>query len=95
MYGGIQEDQLNAIINQTHIQSNFNYFEQVIAVLPLKLGPYRGQRQVTMYKKEPMKKNLLKDIVEFYIIGGQYTVEAYRTLVGNNEIPEADQAEAS
>jgi hypothetical protein len=41
-----------------------------VVVLPLKLGPYGGQGQVSMYREEPIKKNLLKDTVEFYIIGG-------------------------
>jgi hypothetical protein len=95
VYRGIQEDRLNAIINQAHIQSKFNCSERVIVVLPLKLGPYGGQGQVSMYKEEPIKKNLLKDTTEFYIIGGYHTVEAHRTLVANNEIPEVDQVEAS
>ena len=43
-----------------------------------------------MYKEELMKKNLLKDTTEFYIIGGQHTVEAHKTLIGNNEVLETD-----
>jgi hypothetical protein len=56
VYRGIQEDRLNAIINQTRIQSKFNCSERVIVVLPLKLRPYGGQGQVSMYKDEPIKK---------------------------------------
>jgi hypothetical protein len=48
-----------------------------------------------MYKEEPIKRHFLKDTTEFYIIGGQHKVEAHKTLVGNNEISEADQAKAS
>jgi hypothetical protein len=50
---------------------------------------------VSMYKEEPIKRHFLKDTTEFYIIGGQHKVEAHKTLVGNNEISEADQAKAS
>jgi len=63
-------------------------------VLPIKLDPYGADAKATFYDSCPKVDSIRKD-TNYYIIGGQHIVEAYKILVAKGEIPEVDVQEAS
>jgi hypothetical protein len=76
------------------LETDFDADWRVITVLPIKLGPYGAERKASYFDTWP-KVDSITSNTHYYIIGGQYTVEAYRTLVLQGEFPEADVKDAS
>ena len=66
--------------------------DREITVLPLKRGPYCSNRAVEFYSTPLDRNQLLKSTTQFFIIGGQHTVECYKNLVEVGKVDEADKA---
>ena len=95
MYREIEELRLKSMINKARQESNYNSEFRYIIVFPMKLGPYGPNGKATFYDVQPNKEVLGQARTHYYIIGGQHTVEAYKYLVHNDEIPECDRKQAS
>ena len=91
VYRGLIDERLRALTNQTQIDPRYTGTDREITVLLLKRGPYGSSRAVEFYNVPP-KRNKRKSSTNFFIIGGQYTVECYKNLVKSDEINEADKA---
>ena len=94
VYRGLIEDRLKALTNQARIAPRYSGTDREITVLPLKKGPY-GDKKTVEFFTSPPEKHQIKSSTNFYIIGGQHTVQCYRNLVESGEIDEADKAKAS
>lgn len=94
VYREIQPQRLKGVINKARLETDYHCESRCITVLPIKLGPYGADGVATYYETCPDKKFIRKD-THYYIIGGMHTVEAYRILVAEEEIPECDREEAS
>ena len=94
VYRGIEELRLKSMINKARLESDYDSEFHYITVFPMKLGPYGPNGKATFYDVQPNKEVLVQAWTHYYIIGGQHTVEAYKYLVHNNEIPECDRKRA-
>jgi hypothetical protein len=94
VYRGLIEDRLKALTNQARITPRYSGTDREITVLPLKRGPYGSNRAVEFFSTPPEKLQITNS-THFYIIGGQHTVESYKTLIEGGEIEDADKAKAS
>jgi hypothetical protein len=94
VYRGLIPDRLKALTNQARIAPRYSGTDREITVLPLKKGPYGEDKRVEFFNKPP-EKNQIKSSTNFYIIGGQHTVQCYRDLVESGEIDGADKEKAS
>ena len=94
VYRELIDERLRALTNQAQINPRFTRTERKIIVLPLKRGPYGSNRAVEFYNTPP-ERYQIKNSTNFFIIGGQHTVECYKNLVESGEINEADKAKVS
>ena len=95
VYKGIEELRLKSMINKARLESDYDSKFRYIIVFPMKLGPYGPNGKATFYDVQPNKEVLAQARTHYYIIGGQHTVEAYKYLMHNDEIPECDRKRAS
>jgi hypothetical protein len=79
VYRGIEEERLIGIINATRAASKATTPKIDIRVLPLKSRPVPGR--VEFFDTRPTIEDCRNPSTHFYIIGGQYTVEAHRILM--------------
>ena len=94
VYQGLIDERLRALTNQAQIHPRYTRTNKEITILPLKRGPYGSSRAVEFYNTSP-ERNQIKSSINFFIIGGQYTVECYKNLVESGKNNEADKAKAS
>ena len=95
VYRGIEEQRLKNMINKARLESDYDSEFRIITVFPLKLGPYGPNKKASCYDVQPIKESFTGNKTHYYIIGGQHTVEAYKTLVRNDEIQESEKMKAS
>ena len=95
VYRGIEETRLTSMINKARLDTDFDSEFRYITVFPMKLGPYGPKGTAKFFDVQPNKEFLSARGTHYYIIGGQHTVEAYKTLVQNDEIQECDKMKAS
>ena len=94
VYRGLIDGRLRTLTNQVQINPRYIGMDREITVLPLKRGPYGNSRAVEFYNTPP-ERNQIKSSTNFFIIGGQHTIECYKNLVKSGEIDEVDKAKAS
>lgn len=95
VYRGIEETtRLPGMMNKARLKTDYDVDWRIITVLPVKMGPYGADKKATYFDTCP-KADEITATTNYFIIGGQHTVEAYKRLVAAKEIPEADVQEAS
>ena len=94
VYRGLIDERLRVLTNQTQINPRYTGTDREITILLLKRGPYGNSRVVEFYNTPP-NRNQIKSSTNFFIIGGQHTVECYKNLIESGEIDESDKAKAS
>jgi len=94
VYKGIEEIQLLEMMNKACLKTDYDTDWRIIIVLPMKLGPYGADRKSTYFDTCP-KSDEITHQTNYFIIEGQYTIEAYKRLVAKGDILEDDVQEAS
>ena len=94
VYWGLIDNRLKALTNLAGIIPRYSGTDKEIIVLPLKRGLYESNKVVEFFTS-PLERHQIKSSTNFYIIGGQHTIESYKNLVNGSEIDDANKAKVS